>query len=35
MTTKNAQDIVTMLQSLAQYEIDGSFILSQAMGSLC
>lgn len=34
MTTKNAQDILTMLQSLAQYEIDGSFIISQAMGSL-
>jgi len=32
--TENVEDIAATLQSLAQYEIDGSFIVSQAIGSL-
>jgi len=34
MTIENAETIATTLQSLAQHEIDGSFIISQAMASL-
>lgn len=32
--TENVEDIAAILQSLTQYEIDGSFIVSQAVGSL-
>lgn len=32
--TENVEDIAATLQSLTQYEIDGSFIVSQAVGSL-
>jgi uncharacterized protein (TIGR02284 family) len=35
MTTESAENIATTLQSLTQYEIDGSFIVSQAIASLC
>jgi uncharacterized protein (TIGR02284 family) len=34
MSTENVEDIAATLQSLAQYEIDGSFIVSQAMASV-
>lgn len=33
MSAENVEDVAATLQSLAQYEIDGSFIISQAMAS--
>jgi uncharacterized protein (TIGR02284 family) len=34
LTNENVEEIAAVLQSLAQYEIDGSFIISQAVASL-
>jgi uncharacterized protein (TIGR02284 family) len=34
MYSENVEDVAATLQSLAQYEIDGSFIISQAMASI-